>query len=1231
MRKLGFIIGIIVLLMALMPLSMPVSNNLPAQAAEPPGPPGPPETPGPLLPPPQEPPPVIDGHGTGFIPPTMDLSYITGQRMPDGSLVGESPPVGQPPAQFDWRNPPNRVTSVKDQGACGACYAFAGIANVESKILIDTNTTPPGPDYSENNAKSCTWRAINDWIGPGPYQWGDCNGGNYYILASLFSQKGIVDETADPYVPANTTCNSSCPYNKTLLDWRIISTNSVPDTTLLKTYIYNYGPVYTTIFVGDNYTIPWRNEFAAYSGTYTLYYPSTYDPNHAVLIVGWDDTLVHAGGQGAWIVKNSWGLGWGAVGYFTIAYGSASIGMWSSFMYDWQDYDNNGSIMYYDDDCWNWQRGYGNTTGWGLCNFTPTNNTYATRVEFWTVEATTDIDIYIYDDFNTTTLSLSNELVNQTNYNFTEAGYHSVPLDSPLPLTAGDPVIVVVKFTDFSYGWPVPVDQYGPRETGRTYMSPSGLNGTWYDLGSGENRDVAIRLRTSGVRNVTGAPDLIVHEKYETVEGCSYWVTYTVTNIGNATAGASTTCIHAGGGMVATAPCPSLAAGMSNTTTVGPFECPGTTTVTIMVCADNYDTVVESNENNNCLENDMYQPLEFGDAPDGAFGTYPSLLASNGARHCPTSTEILGLSSQGDWKDFELDANVPDNDLFDDGLVTTTLAPGNAAATVQFEVTNFIAIDDLIVNILIDLNQDGDWTDPGEYVVQNQAISLPGPAEATFVSTPFSTVGATPGQTWLRLTLTRTPVPVAWDGTGLFACGETEDWKIYIEQEGEWYWKPGNWTDYAMSGMPDFDQKQDMWGQPVPPPPWTYCGPVAVANSLWWFDSKNEPSPVPPPTINDNYGLVTNFSNPWDDHNASNVMPLVNNLSWLMDTDGQRTGNTTKSGTDVMDMQAGINQYLNNTGYAADYNETTVLRPNFTWIEGEVERCEDVVLLLGFWQHEYGSDYWWRVGGHYVTCAGVNSNTSQLGISDPYWDISVPAAGPGVHNDTQYVSHDIYSVTPLIPGPGGSPWPCWALQNYAGGAPIVNFLGQNSGPLLIPQAPYVPALPVMTTIDYAVAVSPTAVNATLEGNVTFKSRGSTPDARWIEPFVVRGFESGNLSHEIWNATATTNDTGVFTIIGLTPGTYDIRVKNWTCLSELVTGVTLSAGVTTVVDFGETREGDSDGNNAVTGMDFSLLSGAFGSTPANPAKWNANCDFDRNNAITGMDFSLLSGDFNKVGH
>ena len=71
--------------------------------------------------------------------------------------------------------------------------------------------------------------------------------------------------------------------------------------------------------------------------------------NHMVLIVGWDDTATHSGGQGAWIVKNSWGTGWGDAGYFKMAYGSAGTGTFVSYMTEWQPYDADGDLLYYDE------------------------------------------------------------------------------------------------------------------------------------------------------------------------------------------------------------------------------------------------------------------------------------------------------------------------------------------------------------------------------------------------------------------------------------------------------------------------------------------------------------------------------------------------------------------------------------------------------------------------------------------------------------------------------------------------------------------------------------------------------------------------------------------------------------------------------------------------------------------------------------------------------------------
>ncbi|HIE31860.1 MAG TPA: DUF11 domain-containing protein, partial [Methanosarcinales archaeon] len=98
-------------------------------------------------------------------------------------------------------------------------------------------------------------------------------------------------------------------------------------------------------------------------------------------------------------------------------------------------------------------------------------------------------------------------------------------------------------------------------------------------------------------------PDLMVIEKYETLENDEFTVTYTVENVGGGSAGESTTCIYIDGEPTTTDPAPALGSGGSYTGTVGPFDCPCGTTLTVEVCADNDDVVDESDESNNCALN----------------------------------------------------------------------------------------------------------------------------------------------------------------------------------------------------------------------------------------------------------------------------------------------------------------------------------------------------------------------------------------------------------------------------------------------------------------------------------------------------------------------------------------------------------------------------------------------------------------------------------------------------
>jgi hypothetical protein len=304
------------------------------------------------------------------------------------------------------------------------------------------------------------------------------------------------------------------------------------------------------------------------------------------------------------------------------------------------------------------------------------------------------------------------------------------------------------------------------------------------------------------------------------------------------------------------------------------------------------------------------------------------------------------------------------------------------------------------------------------------------------------------------------------------------------------------YLDYAPNGMPDFDQKQDSWSSLAgsPGPPWTHCGPVALANCLWWFDSQFEPNPVDPRPfgagiVNDNYPLVQTYpvAGMWDDHDTANVMPFVDSLALYCNTNGNMP---TSTGTDVNDLMNGAITWINNAGLGSKYilnlfpvDDSPV---GFEFLREEIHYSQDVILLLGFY-HEVDGDFCERIGGHYVTAAGVCLDLvdSAICISDPYYDRheGEPPAGSAhasdIHNDSWFISgphgsmyHDKYWVTPTSCPFLSPPFFTLELPGYPTSiGDLANFYQQNSsgvGGSIPPQ----PGMAVHTVVEYALIICP---------------------------------------------------------------------------------------------------------------------------------------------------------------
>jgi C1A family cysteine protease len=197
------------------------------------------------------------------------------------------------PASLDHRTSPC-LAPVKNQGSCGSCYTFAAIAPLEFSKCKQTGSPVI---LSEQQLVDC------DTLD------GGCNGGWYYNAWTYIQKTGGADRS-NTY--GYTGAKGSCRYNAANVGARVASFSKIAANANAMMTALQAGPIAVAFNVVDSL---YQYRSGVYSDPSCTASPGY--PNHAVTCVGYG-TL---GGQDYWVIRNSWGSGWGIGGYVLIKRG----------------------------------------------------------------------------------------------------------------------------------------------------------------------------------------------------------------------------------------------------------------------------------------------------------------------------------------------------------------------------------------------------------------------------------------------------------------------------------------------------------------------------------------------------------------------------------------------------------------------------------------------------------------------------------------------------------------------------------------------------------------------------------------------------------------------------------------------------------------------------------------------------------------------------------------------
>lgn len=406
------------------------------------------------------------------------------------------------PSSYDLREK-GLVTSVKDQKDFNFCWAFATLASIESN-LIRKGTAPSSVDLSEAHLGYFNFHGFNKYASSsycGKESFIDVNNGfsNYLESAATLSRRfGVVTEQVMPYSryfdPSLHTNAVRIRHQYLLKDMNYIETSQTTKKLdrsgmdIVKKWIMSNGAVASAVYS------PQVSEYrVSSSDKIRNYYSPSKEFNHAITIVGWNDnypkssftTSAKPAGNGAWLVKNSYGKGFGEDGYYWVSYYCPAVCQFCSFT----ACKNDGSQIYQYNGLGIGNMPYtSNKSVSGANTFKARKDVLIDRVGIWTLSADSKVNVKIYAEKNKKAPTSGTKLIDKT-FSVTHVGYHTLDLgkNAGIPKGTKFSLIVTVKEKSGTYTLPFEVCDLTDGDTqpanvvkGQSYLKIKGKS--WTDI-----------------------------------------------------------------------------------------------------------------------------------------------------------------------------------------------------------------------------------------------------------------------------------------------------------------------------------------------------------------------------------------------------------------------------------------------------------------------------------------------------------------------------------------------------------------------------------------------------------------------------------------------------------------------------------------------------------------------------------------------------------------------------